>query len=358
MDDARAVMDAVGSERAVVLGVCEGGPMAMLFAATYPERTIGLVLYGTSACWNNAPDYPFSVPAETRHGVRRVRLTEGPALGHEGAGQRVPGGIVRTGHGARRRDAHVARRLHAQRGQPGRGDRVVADEPLDRRALHPPGDPRADPGARSGRRPRLHAGRNEVVGRARSAGPGSSRCRGTSTCSAWGGRRTSSTRSSVRRAGAERGGRPGPDARDGDVHRHRRLDRAGRGARRQGMAGSRGATSRRRAGDARPLPRQGGRHGGGRLLRDVRRAGSRRSMRVGITQAVRDLGIEVRAGVHTGEVETIAGKVGGIAVNVGARIASLAGAVPGARLAHRPGTRRRLGPRVRRRGGARAEGCP
>jgi class 3 adenylate cyclase len=37
-----------------------------------------------------------------------------------------------------------------------------------------------------------------------------------------------------------------------------------------------------------------------------------------------DLGIEVRAGVHTGEVETIAGKVGGIAVNVGARIASLA----------------------------------
>jgi class 3 adenylate cyclase len=38
-----------------------------------------------------------------------------------------------------------------------------------------------------------------------------------------------------------------------------------------------------------------------------------------------DLGIEVRAGVHTGEVETIAGKVGGIAVNIGARIASLAG---------------------------------
>ena len=40
--------------------------------------------------------------------------------------------------------------------------------------------------------------------------------------------------------------------------------------------------------------------------------------------AVRDLGIEVRAGVHTGQVETIAGKVGGIAVNVGARIAALA----------------------------------
>ena len=43
-----------------------------------------------------------------------------------------------------------------------------------------------------------------------------------------------------------------------------------------------------------------------------------------ISAAVRTSGIEVRAGVHTGEVETIAGKVGGIAVNVGARIASLA----------------------------------
>jgi class 3 adenylate cyclase len=44
-----------------------------------------------------------------------------------------------------------------------------------------------------------------------------------------------------------------------------------------------------------------------------------------IAGAVRDLDLEVRAGVHTGEVETIAGKVGGIAVNVGARVAALAG---------------------------------
>ena len=47
MDDVRAVMDAVGSERAVVFGVSEGGPMSMLFAATYPERTIALALFGT-----------------------------------------------------------------------------------------------------------------------------------------------------------------------------------------------------------------------------------------------------------------------------------------------------------------------
>ena len=49
MDDARAVMDAVGIERAALLGVSEGGPLAVLFAATYPERCRALVLYGAFA---------------------------------------------------------------------------------------------------------------------------------------------------------------------------------------------------------------------------------------------------------------------------------------------------------------------
>ncbi len=47
MDDVRAVMDAAGSERATLFGISEGGPMCVLFAATYPERTSGLLLYGT-----------------------------------------------------------------------------------------------------------------------------------------------------------------------------------------------------------------------------------------------------------------------------------------------------------------------
>ena len=47
MDDIRAIMDAVGSERAALLGYSEGAAMAALFAATYPERTPALVLYGT-----------------------------------------------------------------------------------------------------------------------------------------------------------------------------------------------------------------------------------------------------------------------------------------------------------------------
>lgn len=49
MDDVRAVLDAAGSRRAVLLGASEGGPMSILFAATHPERTRALVLYGSYA---------------------------------------------------------------------------------------------------------------------------------------------------------------------------------------------------------------------------------------------------------------------------------------------------------------------
>ena len=66
MDDVRAVMDAVGSERAALIGVSEGGPMSMLFAATYPERTIALVLYGTFARGSWAEDYPWARRDEER----------------------------------------------------------------------------------------------------------------------------------------------------------------------------------------------------------------------------------------------------------------------------------------------------
>jgi pimeloyl-ACP methyl ester carboxylesterase/class 3 adenylate cyclase len=58
MQDVRAVMDAVGSERAALLGMSEGGPMSVLFAATHPERTAALVLYGTLARARADVDYP------------------------------------------------------------------------------------------------------------------------------------------------------------------------------------------------------------------------------------------------------------------------------------------------------------
>jgi pimeloyl-ACP methyl ester carboxylesterase len=64
MDDVRAVMDAAGAERAALFGLSEGGPMAMMFAATYPTRLSALVLYGTFARLLRAPDYPIGMPAE------------------------------------------------------------------------------------------------------------------------------------------------------------------------------------------------------------------------------------------------------------------------------------------------------
>ena len=67
MDDVRAVMDAAGSERAALFGYSEGGPLAMLFAATYPERVRALALYGTYAKRTGPDDdYPWCETAEER----------------------------------------------------------------------------------------------------------------------------------------------------------------------------------------------------------------------------------------------------------------------------------------------------
>lgn len=60
MDDVRAVMDAVGSKRAALFGISEGGPMCLLFAATYPDRVTSVIIDGAYARATWAPDYPFA----------------------------------------------------------------------------------------------------------------------------------------------------------------------------------------------------------------------------------------------------------------------------------------------------------
>jgi class 3 adenylate cyclase len=73
MDDVRAVMDAAGSERAAVMGISKGGPMSILFAATFPERAWALVLYGTFARTLWAHDYPWGEPeAEYRSSLETM----------------------------------------------------------------------------------------------------------------------------------------------------------------------------------------------------------------------------------------------------------------------------------------------
>jgi class 3 adenylate cyclase/pimeloyl-ACP methyl ester carboxylesterase len=78
MDDIRAVMDAVNLRRAAILGSMDGAPMAIAFAATYPERVTALVLWTGHARTSWAPDYPIGVPRETyERGVNDLRKAWG-----------------------------------------------------------------------------------------------------------------------------------------------------------------------------------------------------------------------------------------------------------------------------------------
>jgi DNA-binding SARP family transcriptional activator/pimeloyl-ACP methyl ester carboxylesterase len=66
MKDALAVLDAVGLQRAHVMGWSEGGPLAVLLAVEHPDRVRSLVLYGTQACFRHSPGYPWGATDEER----------------------------------------------------------------------------------------------------------------------------------------------------------------------------------------------------------------------------------------------------------------------------------------------------
>jgi class 3 adenylate cyclase len=73
MDDLTAVLDAAGSRRAALLGFWEGGPMAILFAATFPDRTAALVLYGPPVTFRSDDDYPWRPgPDQSEESIRRL----------------------------------------------------------------------------------------------------------------------------------------------------------------------------------------------------------------------------------------------------------------------------------------------
>lgn len=82
MDDVRAVMEAVGSERAVLCGISEGGPMCALFSATYPEKTIALTMIGCYARRLWAQDYPWGpTEAQRQRFLDEIRRTWGGPVG-------------------------------------------------------------------------------------------------------------------------------------------------------------------------------------------------------------------------------------------------------------------------------------
>jgi pimeloyl-ACP methyl ester carboxylesterase len=76
MDDIRAIMDAVGSERAAIMGESEGGPLAMLFAAAHPERTVALILQGAEVRERTDEDWPWGEATEEEFEAAMASIPE------------------------------------------------------------------------------------------------------------------------------------------------------------------------------------------------------------------------------------------------------------------------------------------
>jgi len=320
-DDIRAVMDAAGSERAFVFGTSEGGSMASVFAATYPERTSGLILWGTQATWIRTADYPWGVTMEEA-------LAEIDDLAEHGMTDSYlfgPGAGVGAVSSMSEEEMERIRRWWRAATTPGAlADLERMNLDIDIRgvlaSIHVPtlvmnraDDPVANVEAARDLASRIEGARFvEFAGSTHAffMGPDPDEVASeiqefvTGTRPALGGDRVLATVlftdivGSTRKA-AELGDRQWR----GLVERHHAIVR-------DLIARWRGAEMDT-AGDGFFATFDG-------PARAVRCA-------LAAVEAVRPLGIEIRAGVHTGEVETIDAKAGGMAVIIGARISASAG---------------------------------
>ena len=171
MDDVRAVMDAAGSERAALFGLSEGGPMSVLFAATYPERTRALILCGTFATGTLDPD---DNPAGQRWVDEYQRVLDlRRALGRGPHARGVRAERRQRARSHRARHLRALGRQSADDAHPARHGR--RDRRPGRPAQHPRADARAPPrgGVRAGRARALPGGAHSrrAAGRAAGSGP-------------------------------------------------------------------------------------------------------------------------------------------------------------------------------------------
>jgi pimeloyl-ACP methyl ester carboxylesterase len=312
MDDVRAVMDAAGSERAALLGASEGGPMSILFAATYPERVWALALAGTFARSGWAPDYPFGeTDEEGRREDEEIERSWGTAedaaataqvLAPSASGEEQhalatlvrqsvsPGGalaLARMNRGIDVRDVLPAIRvptLVLNRAEEfpftRQGSAYLAQHIRGARHLELPGaDHAIFAGDSESYAKALEEFLQEAWSEEAAAEPETDRILATILFTDIVG----STAKAV-----ELG-----DARWRELledHHSTELDTAGDGFFASFDGPARGIRCAR-----------------------------------AITESVSDLGIEVRAGLHTGECERMNAKIGGIAVHIGARVAAEAG---------------------------------
>jgi class 3 adenylate cyclase len=319
-DDLRAVLDAVGSERAVLFGESEGGALVAFFAATHPHRVLALILYGTLARYAWAPDYPMGMKQE-EYLARREEIASGWGTFQRAQGlveEQAPslaGDAEYIGWLAKleRHGASPAAALAFEDVWYRTDVRAVlgtVQAPtlvLCRKGAHEPSPSRdlADriPGATymefPGRDYLPEAGNMDEILDAAEGFVQSIRAEETQISRVLATVLFTDIVDSTAKAAELR------DVGWKDlVERHHRTVRA--------MIGRYRGREIDTAGDGFFAAFDG-------PARAVRCAQA-------IVEAVKPIGLEVRAGLHTGEVETIDGKVGGIAVMIGARAAALAAA--------------------------------
>lgn len=318
MDDIRAVMDAVRSERALLFGLRDGGLPCALFAASHPDRTLGLVLWGSLSRGRRSEDYPWAMSDEEW----TARMEEVERMwGSLAFAEREMRGVA-PGVPMDRATIERFARTYRAAASPGSAVAIMrARRDFDLRAVLPAIQVPTlvmqgadDPSVEGGR----HTA-SMIPGARFVAIPGSE------LVPMW--RTSDRAVEEIQRfitvirheeAALDRvlatvlftdiGGATIQAAKLGDpawkelVERHHAVVRA--------MLGRYRGSEVDTAGDGFFATFDG-------PARGVRCA-------LAIRGAVRALGLEVRAGLHTGEVETINGKIGGMAVHIGARVGALA----------------------------------
>jgi pimeloyl-ACP methyl ester carboxylesterase len=323
MDDIRAVMDAAGSRRAALFGMAEGGAISLVFAATYPERTSALVLFATLPRTMWAADYPWGLTEEQASAMRKIfmqlffgsrqealevaRLWRGPGLGDDELFEDIDY-LRRAAGSPRTMEAYQAllREIDVRQVLPGiraptllihgaeaspfsvDGARYMARQIPAARLLELPGAPMLPAGAD------LRRALDEAEAFLKDAWEGGAWDEPEPDCVLATVMFTDIVDSSAR--AVELGDRAWRET----LQRHHELVR-------------------------RQLVRFRGReidNAGDGFLASF--DGPARAIRCAqaVVEGVHALGLEVRAGLHTGECELLDGKVAGIAVHTGARVAS------------------------------------